>query len=114
MNSKETLIQKVSSEVISEVMKLVKDDIYKIILYGSYARGDFDTESDIDILVVLRCDEKKVKQYRKNISRIASRVGLENDVEVSLLLRDKATYEMGNRLLPFYQNVLKDGVTLYG
>lgn len=108
------LINIVTSEVVSQVVELIKDDIYKIYLYGSYARGDYTSESDIDIMIVLRCDKTKVKSYRKQVSRLASRIGLENDVEVSLLLRDKESFEAGQRFLPFYQNVTREGVTIYG
>ena len=41
-----------------------KEDIYKIVLYGSYARGDFNTESDIDMMVILNCEKEKVAEYR--------------------------------------------------
>ena len=110
----EELINIVTSEVVSQAVELIKDDIYKIYLYGSYARGDYTSESDIDIMIVLSCDKDKVKSYRKQVSRLASRIGLENDVEVSLLLRDKESFEVGQRLLPFYQNVTREGVTIYG
>jgi len=30
------------------------DDLLRVVLFGSKARGDFDTESDVDVLVVLR------------------------------------------------------------
>jgi uncharacterized protein len=33
------------------------DRLSKIILYGSYARGDFNEESDIDFMVVLKDEE---------------------------------------------------------
>lgn len=108
------LINIVTSEVVSQVVELIQDDIYKIYLYGSYARGDYTSESDIDIMIVLSCDKDKVKSYRKQVSRLASRIALENDVEVSLLLRDKESFEVGQRLLPFYHNVTREGVTIYG
>jgi hypothetical protein len=56
----------------------------------------------------------KVRQYRKQISRIASRVGLKNDIEVSLLLRDRETIEKGIQILPFYKNIMSEGVDIYG
>lgn len=34
-------------------MRLLENKIYKIVLYGSYARGDFDTESDVNIIILL-------------------------------------------------------------
>jgi predicted nucleotidyltransferase len=108
------LVQTVASEVVAETKNILKDDIYKIVLYGSYARGDFDRESDIDILIVLNSNMDKVRQYRKQISYVASRVGLKNDVEVSLLLRDRETVERGIQILPFYQNIIAEGVDIYG
>lgn len=110
----EELINIVTSEVVNQAIEIIKDDIYKIYLYGSYARGDYTSESDIDIMIVLRCDKDKVKSYRKQVSRLVSRIGLENDVEVSLLLRDKESFEAGQKILPFYQNVTREGVTIYG
>jgi predicted nucleotidyltransferase len=111
---KNDLVQTVTSEVVEETKNLLQDDIYKIVLYGSYARGDFDNESDIDILIVLNSNMDKVRQYRKQVSRVASRVGLRNDVEVSLLLRDRETVEKGIQILPFYKNIMSEGVELYG
>ena len=108
------LIDIVTAEVVEQVIGLVHEEIYKMYLYGSYARGDFDSESDIDIMIILNCSIDKVKSYRKQISRLASRIGLKNDVEVSLLLRDKDSFEQGQRVLPFYQNVTREGVAIYG
>jgi predicted nucleotidyltransferase len=108
------LVQTVTSEVVKETKNLLQDQIYKIVLYGSYARGDFDKESDIDILIVLNSNMDKVRLYRKQVSRMASRVGLRNDVEVSILLRDRETVEKGIQILPFYKNIMSEGVELYG
>lgn len=104
----------VTQSVVDAVLELLEGKIEKIILYGSYARNDFKPESDIDIMIILNCSREEVKLYRKQICRIASRIGLEHDIEVSLLLRDKSTFESGIQFLPFYQNIQKEGITLYG
>lgn len=104
----------VTSKVVDELLKQLSENVYKVILYGSYARGDFTNESDIDIMVLLNCDKDNVALYRKQTSRIASRISLENDVEVSILLRDKDTFESKKRVLSFYNNIQKEGVSLYG
>jgi predicted nucleotidyltransferase len=104
----------VTSEVNDELLKLFGDKIERIILYGSYARGDFDLESDIDIMILLNCDQKEILENRKAISQIASRVGLKNDVMVSLLARNCTEYESNMKYQPFYQNIEKEGVKVYG
>ena len=108
------IISLVTKEVIDQVLDLLKDDVYKIYLYGSYARGDFTVESDVDIMIVLNCDKETVKSYRKQISVLASRISLKNDIEVSLLLRDRESFEKGKEILPFYRNVVNEGITIYG
>lgn len=104
----------ITKEIVDEVIQLLQDNVYKIVLYGSYARGDFTKESDIDILILLNCSKEKVMQYRKQISRLSSRIGLKNDIEVSLLLRDRETFEQGKNTLPFYKNIKEEGVEIYG
>ncbi len=63
-------------------------------------------------LVKLRT--KKITKKRKEISRIASRVGLKNDIMISLLARNCADYENQMKYQPFYQNIEKEGMKIYG
>ena len=107
-------LQTVAQSVVQTTMELLADKIYKIILYGSYARGDFTSESDIDIMIILNCSEEETRTYRRAVNRLASRISLANDIEVSLLLIDKQSFEERMDILPFYQNVQKEGVALYG
>ena len=44
-------INKIINEFITAINNKFGDRIKKIILYGSYARGDFNTSSDIDIMI---------------------------------------------------------------
>lgn len=39
------------------------DVISKIILYGSYARGQATPESDLDVMVVVRREKQPIKAY---------------------------------------------------
>jgi predicted nucleotidyltransferase len=107
-------LQMVTNRVMDEMLNLFDDKIYKIILYGSYARGDFTPESDVDIMILLNCDKDEVRKYRERVSIISSRIRLEKDIEVSVLLRDRKSYEEGLGVLPFYENVEQEGVVLYG
>ncbi len=109
-----TELQKITQTVVLSVLGLLENKIYKIVLYGSYARGDFDTESDVDIIILLDCDEKELRNYRKRVAVLASRISLENDIEVSLLLKNRNSFEDRRAILPFYQNIENEGVVLYG
>lgn len=65
------------------------------------SRGDFTKESHIDVMILLNCSKEEVREYRKQVSRLASRIGLKNDIEISLLLRDRENFENGIDILPF-------------
>ena len=104
----------VINEIVNETLRLLQNKVYKIFLYGSYARGDFTEESDVDILILLNCQKEQVMQYRKQISRLSSRMSLKNDIEISLLLRDRETFESGENVLPFYKNIKREGIQIYG
>ena len=71
-------------------------------------------ESDVDIMILLNCEQKEITERRKEISRIASRIGLKNDIMVSLLARNCDDYENQMKHQPFYQNIEKEGVEIYG
>ncbi len=45
-------IKNIASEVNEELKKLFAGKIERIILYGSYARRDFNLESDVDIMIL--------------------------------------------------------------
>ena len=68
-------INVITKEIVDEVIHLLQKNVYKIVLYGSYARGDFTEESDIDILILLNCSKEQVMMYRKQVSRLSSRIG---------------------------------------
>ena len=83
-------------------------------LYGSYARGDYDAESDVDILVLADVPREKLAAYKKPFLKATSDLGLEYDVVVTVTLKDTDTFEKYLDAVPFYQNVRKEGVPLAG
>lgn len=91
----------------------VSDDVEKIILFGSQARGDSTVESDIDILVVVDAPQKKLSTIKRNMRNLISEISLEQDEVVSLLVSDKQEYDTMSDTL-FYRNIARDGVELYG
>ena len=55
-------------------------DVY---LYGSYARGDYNTESDIDIVAIVKGERQELQNQLKQIWDIVSDPELDYEVIIS-------------------------------
>ena len=49
------------SEYLTILRREYRDKVVDVLLFGSVARGDYDEESDIDILVVVKNGEAKLQ-----------------------------------------------------
>ena len=106
-------LDEVKRDVVNKGIDTLGDVIFKIILFGSYARGDFEEDSDVDIMVLLNCVRNELPNYRKKLSVVSSDISLDNNVTVSLMVNDRNTFYNMMDIQPFYQNIQRDGVVLY-
>jgi predicted nucleotidyltransferase len=70
----------VLNQVRTASEKLYGNRLEKIILYGSYARGDNTQESDIDIMLLLNGNVFEIKKFRSQTAEMASDISLEREV----------------------------------
>ena len=105
-------INNVKNDVRRKCIETCGNRISRIILFGSYARGDFEEDSDIDIMVLVNCHKDELSSFREKASVIGSDVSLDNSVTVSLLVRDSDTFYGKIGFTPFYQNIEKEGVDI--
>jgi predicted nucleotidyltransferase len=88
----------------------------KIILFGSYAYGSPDEESDIDLMVILK-DNFIPKDFNENMNlylRVSSRIrDLKKKTPIDLIVYTKAMYERFIELgSSFSREILSKGVNL--
>lgn len=98
--------------IMHEVKNLCSEilPVKEAYLYGSYARGDFHSESDVDILVTADILPEDVSYYRSRIAQITSELSLVNDVTVSVTLKSHKQFARFSEVLPFYRNVRTEGI----
>ena len=112
--STNTKLNKITNEIANDIPKILGDKLHKIILYGSYARGDYDSESDIDIMVLADVADSELAEYKDKIDLLSSDVSLDNNITVSIFLKDWNFFNSYINVLPFYKNVITEGVAIYG
>ena len=107
-------IEKAINEFTSTVKNMLKSNLNKIILYGSYAKGNYKKNSDLDIMILTDLTDEEIVNIRTEIWDIAYDIGLDNNIIISVLIKNINDYNYWLDTLPFYMNVQKEGVVLNG
>ncbi|MBQ6885460.1 MAG: nucleotidyltransferase domain-containing protein [Clostridia bacterium] len=95
-----------------EAKAIFGDRLVSIVLFGSYARGDFDEESDIDILILADMSSEELSSYRGRIDTLCGDLLWEYGIVVSAIEKDVETYSKYSNILPFYKNIEQEGVKI--
>jgi len=105
------MIQK--KDILARIKQSVQSSEPKatVILYGSFARGDNQEFSDIDILILL--DQDKIT-YSDELRIKYPLYDLEYDTGnvISPLIFSRKDWETRHSITPFYKNVKREGVLL--
>ena len=102
-------VQAALKQVRQALMALYGDQLSSIYLYGSYARGDFRADSDVDLMIALKGDVNPAREVQR-LNPALSAICLRYDVLIS-------TYPVPERWLterhgPLFVNVRHEGIRL--
>lgn len=103
-------LDKLLKAVANESKAVLKDKLHCVILFGSYARGDYDDNSDIDVMILADVDNEDVNRYTREIYDRVYKIEIVLDSVLSLCLVPQDRFYRFKDILPFYRNVDKEGV----
>ena len=106
-------LKKVMQETKTGLTGLFGDKLEDVLLYGSYARGTQDDESDIDVMALVRLPQSELSRYRRQVSDFSSSLDLKYEVLLSIVLQDADDVSRRRDTIPFYRNVMREGIS-YG
>lgn len=103
-------------ELIYEFSKdmhwLFGQDLSKIIVYGSYARGDYKTDSDVDVMILVKPSEEVIRKYRDQVSDCAFEYLIKYGIDISPVIKNEEHFNYWVDNLPYYRNIRDEGVVI--
>lgn len=108
------IISSAVKELENSLVAIIHDRLKKIILYGSFSRGDYGTESDVDVLILADLPEPEFGELNKRLDILSTDLSLKYNIVLSPILKNVNTFSKYSEALPFYKNIIKEGIVLYG
>lgn len=105
-------------DIILEFARLTREilgsRLTKIILYGSFARGDYTENSDIDIMILTTLSDKEIETVETEVFNLAFEFQMKYFVDISVVLKNEEQFNYWLGVLPFYDNVQREGIVVHG
>lgn len=107
LNAKERQGISVFSE---RVRRFLGASLLDLRIFGSKVRGDFDKESDIDIMLVIESEDWHIQE---EITKISADINMEFDCNISPVIYTRLEHEQNKYFKTlFIQEVEKEGISL--
>jgi len=100
-------VKRLLTKLKNGLTELYGDRLKAVYLFGSYARGDYDESSDLDVMIVL----DNYRSYWEELIRsveLASDLSLEHNVTISRTIMPEEQWKKGD--LPVLRNVRAEGI----
>lgn len=105
------LTNTMKEDLTQGVVDLFSDSILAIILYGSVARNDNTDDNDIDIVIIIKNEMDDATKER--FIHWSAELDLRYDRVFSIIDIQEENMEKWGNVLPFYQNIQKEGIILW-
>ena len=105
-----TIKNEILKKMVDEITKIYGDNLISIVLYGSVARNTAMDDSDIDVALFVKKDNRNM--YDRALDVVVD-LDLEYDQIISLSLIEQNNYTKWKNVLPYYVNIDKEGIVLW-
>lgn len=105
-------LQPILSALLEKLYALFGNHIKETILFGSYARGEADVGSDIDVFVLVDIPHEIIPQYTWQLGELASDLLLDYGIMVSPIVENEEHFLRYVDIFPLYRNIHNEGVRI--
>lgn len=82
-------MQDLIEEYVEAIKKIYGSHVRQIILYGSYVRGDFRPDSDVDIMILVDMSDLELKAYAQQLSYMTYDFNMDNDLDIKPIAKSE-------------------------
>ena len=107
------IMQDLIDQYVEAVKKIYGSHVRQIILYGSYARGDYHEDSDVDIMILVDMSDLELKAYGQQLSYMTYDFNLDYNLDIKPIAKSETHFKKWIINYPFYSNIYKEGIVLY-
>ncbi len=102
-------VRSILNETRDELRKIYHNRLKEMILFGSYARGDFVEGSDIDVILLLE-QLTDIFVERERYLPIICQISLKYDMVISIIPFDSREFQ--KKRTPLILNAAKEGIRI--
>ena len=104
---------KQATEAFAEACRQIYGSkLHSIVLFGSCARGDFEKDSDIDIMVLLDVSHQEAATVQWELLTVANQLDLTYDVVLSPVIQSYETFQSYLPASGFFKSVEEEGIKI--
>lgn len=79
-------------QYVNNIKSIYGQHLRAVILYGSYARGDYREDSDIDIMILLDLGELEIKGFRHELSYMTYDFNMDHDMDIKPIAKAESHF----------------------
>ena len=98
------------NEYVTAIQKIYGTHLKQVILYGSYARGDFNADSDVDVMLLVDLPEEKLGEFSDDLSELGFDYNVDYNIWFMPVVKNIDHFNYWRQAYPFYSNVAKEGI----
>lgn len=106
-------LNEILKNYVKDIHGLYGEQLKAVILYGSYARGDYQLDSDIDLMILVNLTEQEIMAKGHSLSEMTFEYDFNYDLAIMPIVKNIDHFNKWLRSYPFYYNIKKEGVELY-
>ena len=111
------LEQKALDDYLKQYVEILKnifhDKLLKVVLFGSYARGEANDDSDIDVFIVIDMNEDTLYDYRDKLLKDTVDFNMDNDIDIQIITMEAPRYNRYKYAEMLLLNIRDEGITYY-